>query len=171
VLIALAALAVVSLQFASALWETIVAAIIIVSFVMAAIVALVDRQARQAFAIGFAVSMVVYGVVLSLGSLSSSAANPEFNPDTGKLPTTRLLRPVFAAVAESRWIDFRTGQEVPGYDPQNPGPGMQFVSLDERPERTAFMRIAHGWWALVLGYLGGWLARFVYLRRIGESAR
>lgn len=171
VLIALAATAIVSLQFASAGWETVVATIVIVAFALAAIVALVDRHARQAFAIGFAVSMVIYGVVLAGASFNSQGASLEFNPDTGKLPTTRLLRPVFAAIVKTRWIDFRTGQEVPGYDPQNPGPDMQFVSLDERPERSAFMRIGHGWWALVLGYLGGWFGRFVYLRRIREPAR
>jgi hypothetical protein len=169
VLFVLLALAVVSLQFASPAWETVAATITIGAFAVAVIVSLVDRQARQAFAIGFAASMVIYGVLLSGGLLGSQSGNLEFNPETGKLPTTRLLRPVFAAVAESRWIDFRTGREVLNYDPQNPGPDMQFVSLDERPERAAFMRIGHCWWAIVLGYLGGWFARFVYLRRVGEA--
>lgn len=170
VLIALAAMAIVSLQFASATWETVVATIAVVALTIAAIVSLVDRQARQAFAIGFVVSMIVYALLLSGGLLASRNGNLEFNPDTGRLPTTRLLRPVFAAVAQSRWIDFRTGQELLDYDPQNPGPNDQFVSQDERPERAAFMRIGHCWWALVLGYLGGWFARFVYLRRIGAAS-
>ena len=175
-LLTLLALAVVSLQFASATWETIVGAIAVVAFTAAAIVSLVDRQARQAFAIGFAVSVLVYSLVLSRASLGSQAAgspapNMEFNPDTGKLFTTRLLRPVYAAVAKSRWIDFRTGKEVLDYDPQHPGPDMQYISLDERPERAAFMRIGHCWWALLLGYFGGWFGRFFYLRRTRESAR
>lgn len=170
VIVALLALAIVSLQFASATWETVVATIVIGALAVAVIVSLVDRQARQAFAIGFAVSIIVYGVALFVASLGSQGANLEFNPDTGRFPTTRLLRPVFAAIAQSRWIDFRTGQEVLDYDPQNPGPDTQFVSLDERPERAAFMRIGHAWWALLLGYLGGWFARFVYLRRIGTLA-
>jgi hypothetical protein len=171
VLITLSALVVVSLRFATPAWETVVASIAVVALALAVIVSLVDRHARQAFAIGFAASMILYGVVLAVESFSSPGTNPEFNPDTGTLPTTRLLRPVFVAITKTRWIDFRTGKEVPDYDPQNPGPGMQFVSLDERPERTAFMRIGHSWWALVLGYVGGWFGRFVYLRRIDDRAR
>lgn len=171
VLIALAATAIVSLQFASAGWVTVVAGIILAAFAMAVIVALVDRHARQAFAIGFATSMVVYGVVLAGLCFNSAWASLEFNPDAGMLPTTRLLKVAYAAVVKTRWVDFRTGQEVPDYDQQNPGPNAQYISLDERPVRYTFMLIGHCWWALVLGYLGGWFGRFVYLRRIREPAR
>jgi hypothetical protein len=170
VLFALCATALVSLQFASAGWEMVVGALAALAFAAAVIVALVDRQAPQAFAIGFAVALTIYVAILaSQGSLGAAGPNLEMNPDTGKLPTTQLLRPVFAAVADTRWIDFRTGKEVPNYDPNNPGPDMQYISMDERPQRGAFMRIGHCWWALVLGYLGGWFGRFVYLRRMAAS--
>jgi hypothetical protein len=171
VLIAFGAIALVSLRYASPLWQTLVATISATAFMAAMIVSLVGRRARQAFAIGFATTVVVYVALLAGTGLSSRDVNPEFNPATGQLPTTRLLSPLYAAVAESRWIDYRTGQEVSNYDPHQPGAAAQYVSLDERPERGIFMQIGHCWWALVLGYLGGWFARGVYLRREGEPQR
>jgi hypothetical protein len=35
---------------------------------------------------------------------------------------------------------------------------------------TFFLPIGHFWFALLLGYLGGHFARFVYLRRLKDQA-
>jgi hypothetical protein len=165
-LFVICAVALVSLQFASATWEVLLATVVSLAFAAAVVVALVDQQARQAFAIGFAVLLAVYvGLVVSQGFIGTRGPNLELNPDTGKLPTTRLMRPVFATVARIRWIDYRSGKVVLNHDPNNPGPDARFISLDERPTRASFMRVAHCWWALALGYLGGLFGRFVYLRR------
>lgn len=167
VLCALSAVAIVSLLYANERWQgAIVMGTVIVTLV-AGIVAVVDRGARQAFAIGFAMSVVLYGVVLANTPRANDGPSLELNPYTGTLPTSRLLLPLFENVAVTRWIDFRTGQEILDYDPQAAGQSNQFASLDQRPEQAVFMRIGHCWWALLLGYLGGWFARFVYLRRLG----
>lgn len=171
-LLALCAVAIVSLRYASGPWQLVVFTITMVAAFVAAIVAVVDRGARQAFAIGFALSMALYGLIFLYGSArATDGRNLELNPQAGRLPTSRLLEPVYKALVEVRWIDLRTGQEVPGHDPTSASAaGASFVTADERPERGAFMRIGHCWWALLLGYLGGWFARWVYLQRNREPA-
>src|SRR5262245_54509763 len=83
--VAIIAIAIVSLNFANDLWMmSVVGATMIVVF-GAAIVGIVDRGPRQAFAAGFAVPAALY--LLLLGALFSR----EFEQLYGKLPTTWSL--------------------------------------------------------------------------------
>jgi len=173
VFVTLCALAIVSLRFASPGWQTAVSSIAFFAFWAAAIVAIVDRGPRQVFAIGMAVSMAAYGIVLY--ALPREGApnlqyHTEFNPDTGRLPTTRLLAPIYQAIRDVRWYDMTTGRIVPGYDPatQANAPGAANMTASEWPSRETFCAIGQCWWAIVLGICGGWFARVVYLRRTRE---
>ena len=173
VLVTLVALAIVSLRCATGWWQIAVVTIALVAFWGTIILAVVDRGNRQAFAIGFALSMVLYAIALLLiGPLSGFGDNAsrEFNPATGQLLTSRLLRPLFESIAEVHSIDFRTGQVVPNSDPNTSGsgPGSQFISRSEIPDRGTFMVIGHSWWALLLGLCGGWFAKWVYSRRLQD---
>jgi hypothetical protein len=48
--------------------------------------------------------------------------------------------------------------------------GVSAVRKD-MPRTEIFGPIGHCWWALLLAYLGGWVARFVYLRRVAEAEK
>ena len=173
VLVTLIALAIVSLRFASEAWRTAVLTIVLVAFWAAVIVAAIDRGKQQAFAIGFVLTMIIYAatvLILPLAVYQFNNTNPEFNPATGRLPTTRLLNPLYTAVADVHWFDFFTGKEIRGFDPNKSGSnsGPQQLSLKEYPSRYVFAMIGHLWWALLLGFCGGWFAKWIYLRRIRQ---
>jgi len=188
VLVALVALAIVSLKYASESWVAIVAAVTMLAFFVATIVAAVDRGPRQAFAIGFALTMAGYAMIVMNSTINmhnGGTKKIEFDQWEGRLPTTRLLRYLHMAVEDNKWIDFQTGKEIPDYDPNNPpasvtatpvkGAGARGlmlgarVSFVESPPSEVFMPIGHCWWGLLLGYLGGLLAAFVYHRRMRDQ--
>jgi len=185
-----------SLKFANDYWLIIVSLTTFFAFIAAAIVALIDRGSRQSIAMGFILAGVVYG-----GLLSSQASdgdqnravvrNPEFDPYDGKLPTTRIMRPLFEAVSVDWYLDRATGKRINEY--QLPpgatidryadwggmgggGGGMRaqapktgFGYAGQTPDREHFMPIAHCLWALLFGYAGGHFARWVYFRRLREQ--
>jgi hypothetical protein len=159
--VALCATAIVSLRYASPEWRTIVLSIMLIVFCAAAIIALVERGPRQAFAIGCAVSMLVYGITLLVMWRSES------NPSTAQLVTTYTLAPLYRSIAEIRFLDFATGQYVneSEYQKAQRSTGSARITLNEMPRRETFMMIGHGWWAILLGLCGGWFARLIYLRR------
>ncbi len=184
-MVACVALAIVSLRYASEGWLAIVAAVTMAAFFVSIIVAAVDRGPRQAFAIGFALTLGVYWPIVLKGAQSGGgngfpSKNLEFDQWEGKLPTTRLLRYVHMAVDHGGYYDFSTGKKIPDYDPaqdSNPnlggggfGGGTSRVSYREAPPREIFMPIGHCWWGLLLAYCGGHFARFVYGRRVKEQA-
>lgn len=170
---ALVALAIVSLRFSTVGWRTLVIGIALVSLWAAAIVAIIDRGPRQAFAIGFALSLTTYAVVLyALPTIAQrDKYNPEFNADLGRLPTSRLLGRLYYLVADATWIDARTGQAVPNFDPATQGarPGSAFISASYSPELQIFMTIGHTWWAMLAGLCGGWFAEWIYRRRLSRG--
>lgn len=185
-LVALAALAIASLKYADEAWLAIVAAVTMLALIASLIIAAVDRGPAQAFAIGVALTMIAYGLILTTGQSTSGSGgsvrsrNIEFDQFAGRLPTTRLLRYVHAAVQRSEWVDPFTQKVIPNYDPKNPvipgagavagrGAAGRAASLREIPPRGIFMPIGHCWWALLLGYAGGLFARFVYHRRPGKD--
>lgn len=162
-LVALVASATASLKYASQLWLALVAGVTTVAFCAALIVAAVDRGQRQAFAMGFALTMIAYGATLMTGDRTVGfggnmhSKNIEFDPWEGRLPTTRLLRYVHIAVNENR--------QVPMSQPF----GGATTRLVEIPPREVFMPIGHCWWALLLAYVGGRFAATVYMRRTREQ--
>jgi uncharacterized iron-regulated membrane protein len=154
-LVTLAALAVVSLKYASAAWAAILPAAAMIVFVAAVIVAIVGRGPGQAFAIGMVVVTAAYGVLRYL----------ETTPNENRvvLPTTSALVALQNTSSDVRAVNPRTGN-VLGTPPQ---PG----SFTKRfPELHYFLPIGHAWFALLFGYLGGHFAQFVYSRRAKDRA-
>lgn len=176
-LVALVAIGIVSLAYASAGWRTAVGGITMVALFAALVTAAADRGERQAFALGMALVMTCYGVtVLSAGG--TSVRNSEFSLWDGWLPTTIALRYVHMAVDRSVWVDPRGGQEIVNFDPYKAGavdsrgrPNSLYQAGFKRelPPPAVFMPIGHMWWALLLGLLGGWCASALYRRRTGDQ--
>lgn len=164
-LVALAAFALASLKYASELWLALVTGVTMFAFCAALIVAAVDRGQRQAFALGFALTMIAYGVALMTGDRTvgfggnMNSRNIEFDQWEGHLPTTRLLRYVHMAVNENTTSIVST--TYPGFPP--------ITRTMERPPREIFMPIGHCWWALLLGCAGARFAQYIYGRRIREQ--
>jgi hypothetical protein len=168
------------LKYASDVWRVVVTAITMLVYVGAAIASAVDRGPRQAFAVGMFIAMTIYAVLLLNGrDFTSGARNPnsnvEFAPiftenySVGNLPTTRVLARIHAKLQQEVWINRDTG-EVFNYDPRpdnrppNDAVRARYRSR-ELPPLALFMVIGHCLWALLLGYVGGRFARFVYVRR------
>jgi hypothetical protein len=168
-LIAMVALAIVSMKYASPAWRTCVYTITMATFMWAAVIAVIDRGPRQSFAIGMVLLMVIYGVLV-LNAPRRQERNLELDLDYGRLPTSRAVKYLFPPGETVEWWDRGTLQLLPNYDPKNPPPGIQaFRQTRSTPDPPTLMAIAHCWWALLLGYLGGRFARVVYLRRSAPS--
>ena len=178
VLVALIGVGCAALKSASSTWWTALSALALLAVMGFALVAALDRGARQAFALGFVICVSVYAVLLatqaSIGG-SGTSTSQEFDHYSGYLPTTRLLGPLFEAIASSSYHDKQTGEVIPNYDPSQAASGGlggggfggmgSGVSAAETPERHSFMRIGHLLWSLLLGYVGGHVGRAIYLRR------
>jgi hypothetical protein len=169
------ALAIVSLRFASDGWLALVAGVTMAAFFVSIILAAVDRGPRQAFAIGFALTLAGYGLIVLNGATStanSSTKNHEMDPYSGKLPTTLSLRYIRTAIVRVVYIDNNTREVVPDYDSaQMKAAGLPATAFPrEIPARETFMPIGHCWWGLLLAYCSGHFARFVYGRRVQEQA-
>jgi predicted PurR-regulated permease PerM len=165
-LMAMCAVAIASFHHASDAWQTAILSVTLIVFCLAAIQALVDRGFRRANAIGCAASMAAYGLALLLSAPlgSTIAQNREFNPSTGRLPTSWLLNQLYARIAEVGWVDVRTGK--PAGEPRsnsslNAGDSIT-TTTGEIPDRETFMVIGHSWWALILGGFGALSARHIY---------
>lgn len=138
------------------------AALCIASTVLLAItiIAFVGRDQLKCFATGFLIPVIAYA------GLHISAGHAELDPYEGKLPSTRMLQPMFEVVVKRTWVEFDTGRELPDYDPaaypmRHGGgggtlpAGMSLVTVAELPNRTTFMTLGHVLMAMMLGYVGG----------------
>ncbi len=168
VLVTILAVCCAALMFAG-VWAAVFFGIAQVALVGMAIIAFVDRGSRQAYAIGFTLSAIIYAATVLVAHAGSGG---ELDPYSGFLPTTKLLAPAFTLVAQRTWIDLATGKEVPNYIPPkaSAGGGMgggmgTSVGLRESLDRRAFMTVGHVLWALVFGYVGGCFGRWTYARR------
>ncbi|MEX2316062.1 MAG: hypothetical protein WD669_02850 [Pirellulales bacterium] len=192
VLVAFVALAIVSLKNAPGMWHGVVGLLAMVTILTAVLVAILDRGPRQAFAIGCAIAMLGYGLLVANGTKvakgpGGSLVNFQLDINNGgilqQLPTTALLRYAYAGIQRTRWVDQTTGKEVTGYDyakfqaaqaaAQNPGTSpvaAQTIFPQDWPPSDSFTLIGHYWWGFLFGFLGGHIARFVYLRRMKEQA-
>jgi len=181
VLVALVALAIVSLVYASPFLQAAVSLIAMLAGLAAVIRGFIDRGLRQAFAIGFAVAMLGYLFVVLNGqkSVQGLSKNVEMDMDEGRLPTSLVLRYIYTGINTSGNYDFVTGELIPDSEmgnikPTGPYGAMQTatghaVRWEERPPSTNFMPTGHLWWSLLFGYIGGHFGRFVYIRRIREQ--
>jgi hypothetical protein len=173
-IVALIALAMGSLRYANESLQTLVLGFTVVVVFAAAIVAVVDRGIKQAFAIGFTLTVGGYGWLL-MGRAA------EFDQYLGRWPTTRLLKFLHDTMDRSEWFDTSTGNVIKNFNPQHPsvpilgGGGSIDVgptaSWREVPPREAFMPIGHCWSALLLGFIAGHFARYVFLRRMTEQRK
>jgi hypothetical protein len=166
-LVALTALAVASIRYPSASWRTAILTVTIVVFGGGSIVAIVDRGTRQAFAIGVVLTMIFYTFLVRNGVESDSR---EYDPRRGRLPTTWISSYLYRPVVTVEWHDGLTGRKLDNFDPDNPPAGVRAVqNTYSTPHHDVFMRVVHSWWLLLLGYIGGLFARFVYVRRNKEA--
>jgi hypothetical protein len=179
-LVAFCAVGCAALKTAGNLWWTVLSAFTLLVVMGFALVAAIDRGPRQAFAQGFVIWVLIYSVLFFAqpSDASNLPISRELDPYTGRLPTTRLMLPLFKAMVTGRYVDLVTGQEVPNYDPNRPaaggtsgfgGGGLNGVSYEESPTREDFLSIGHLLWTLLLGYVGGHIARVIYLRRIARD--
>jgi hypothetical protein len=170
-----------ALMYANWGWLAFIGLLTIAAFSSLFVVALVDRGACQAFAIGFiACAGVYFGLVYGMRATHGNSgwvktSNAEMDPHEGWLPTTMALRPLFDLIADVWYID-PAGARVLGrqvsdsviYTPSGAlAPGYKWGG--EIPEREPFMRIGHCLWGLLFGYAGGHFARWIYGKRMREA--
>lgn len=168
-IVAFVAIGTASLKVAGLLSSIFVGLALLLCMAMA-VTAVVDRGPRQAFAIGFVLCALVYGTLV-VASRSS-----EFQPQSGKLPTSQLLAPLYEMVVNRTWIDGMSGRELPNYQPDGRDGVVAANQLGirlstELPEREMFMTIGHILWGLIFSYAGGKFGQFTFARRVRESAQ
>jgi hypothetical protein len=167
-----------ALRYANVYWLAAVTLLTLVTFIAAAVIALIDRDARQALAIGFVTAAAIYMTLIFCMRVTGDnrgnvrSYNAELDPEEGSFPTTLSLRPLFVSIQEHWYIDpsgtpIRRSQLPPAViaNPNNGG----YVYDQERPNRQHFMLIGHCLWALLFGYVAAKFARWVYARRLRES--
>jgi hypothetical protein len=144
------AFAIVSLRYATPWWQAVVGLVVLFSFFAAVLVAIFNRGSQQAFAIGFAIVVLCYGLMIVNGRKSFSATGNVLTYDelhgVGYMPTTVVLGELYDAL-------HREG----GLRNASPSAGS--------PSQSNFARTGHAWWALLLGYLGGSFAQRIDNRR------
>jgi hypothetical protein len=159
-LLAFFAIGCAALRYVGGLWLIGLSSCVLLLFMIAAVLASVDRGHRQAQAIGFALCVAIYGVLFwSAPSPMNVEVNPELDPEAGRLPTTKAMAPLFDLIVKGSYHDAMTGKEI-----AVPTPGLA-VYFRETPDRGQFMATAHLLWMLLLGYLGSRVALWAYARR------
>jgi hypothetical protein len=128
VFVALVALAIVSLMYASPVWHMIIGVTVVLSAMIALITGLVDRGPRRAFPIGFAVGVLGYLFVLvgaptfTRGPFSpppGTTPNSELGVYDGSLPTSKLLGYLYAGIKRTKYFDAKTGELIPPSERDN----------------------------------------------------
>jgi len=154
-----------ALKYAGEVWATCLSVGVILLFMGAAVTAVVDRGPLQARAIGLTLFMGIYGVLFwSCPTHANYEQSTELDPYTGRLPTSKLLKPLFETLVSRNYLD-GSGKKV---GPPTPGigfGGIGGISMSESPDRGQFMAIGHLLCALLLGYLGSRVALWAYARR------
>jgi hypothetical protein len=165
--IAVLALAMASLRIGGVLAQVmlIIAGISVIAFGITAIVA---RDRRQTFAIGFLIPFALYAAIHFVSERN------ELDPyDPSALITTRSFRPLHDAFRTQTWTEPQTGEALSEFDLDpsivpEVGPGYIYTSqsgsagsLTEHPRRKTFMMVAHCLLASIAGYIGGRFAIIV----------
>ena len=163
-LVSFLAVGCVALKYPNEWWWVALSSCTLLVFLTALVAVLVDRGSRQAMAIGCAVCMATYGVLVW------SSADREFDPYSGRLPTTQIMKPLFQAIVAVTYHDMNTGKLLADYDPSSaPTNAPLNVYSLESPDRGQFMLISHLLWALLLAWFGARVACALYARRIREQ--
>jgi hypothetical protein len=146
VLVTAIALAIVSLRGASPFWQGVIGLVAMVLIGTAAIAGIFDVGSRRTFAIGAAVAMVSYAVLIAMYRDEVSKVNKE-------LPTSVLLDELRHKLDHSGYVDYagndvsshpKLAQAFDGSYSVN-GQPVQYV---ERPDSIAFFRVGHTWFLL-----------------------
>jgi hypothetical protein len=155
-LVAVVAVAIVSLKFASSLLSGIVGLIVLAAYMGSIIAAVIARGRTQAFAIGMALAITMYAALIMIGGWPGRGNwNYELGLDLGQLPTSTVLHWFFELIGERKQSTLPDGT----------------TNWFEIPDGRTFMRSGHYWWALLFGYAGGRFAKFLYLQRTGETEK
>lgn len=128
------------------------------------IVACVRKDRWRAFAIDFVVPVVAYGALVR-------SQGTELDPYAAGLPfSTLILRPTYAALVKTAYIDLKTGQTLVDYDPTLPTNGTMSgmlgvgssiqVGYSVTPDPQYLMLLGHSLIGMFLGYFG---ARFALM--------
>jgi hypothetical protein len=176
-LVAASALAMVSLVYASPRWQAFVMLMAMVAAMIAIIGSLVDRGPSRAFAIGFAVGMLGYMLIVMNAQKFTNKQGGEMSG--GSLPTSRLLESFYAGIDRSGYLDAKTNERVPATETttltgSSPYGGALQTSTGRQvyyqsdPQYDSFMPIGHLWWAFLFGYVGGHFAQYIDKRRARE---
>ena len=153
-IVAFVAIGTASLKVGGLLATGFIGLAILLSMMMA-ITAFVDWGPRRKFAIGFAVCMLMYVLIVYASSV---------RPQPYSMPTSRWLNAWYEAVVQRKWVDQYSGRELPNFDPEEHSlEGVTFES--EHPERRTFMVVGHLLWAIGLGYGGGKFSQYTDARR------
>jgi hypothetical protein len=144
------AFAIASLRSATPWWQGVVGLVLLLSFFAAVLAAIFERGPQQAFAIGFAVVVLGYALMIvngrtSMGVRGNTLIYEELE-GAGYLPTTVVLGGLYDLL--HREGGSRVGRPLAG-----------------SPSQSDFARTGHAWWALLLGYLGGSFAWHLDERR------
>ncbi len=170
-----------ALKLANEYWLAAISLITLLTFITLAVIAMVDRERRQAWALGFVAGAGIYlALVFSMRVTGDNTGimrtfNAELNPDAGWLPTTLAVRPIYNSLHDHWYIDpsgtrIRQSDVPPAALQTATGaPGGGYSYAGEQPNRKHFMLIVHCLWALLFGYAGGHFARWVYFRRMREQ--
>src|SRR5688572_10366264 len=118
ILVAFIALAIVSLKYATNLWQALVGLVTMIATFAAILVGAFDRGPRQVFAIGFAVVLLAYSVLVASGRKMDDlhVQNVEMFASIGRLPTTILLSYAHKFVARKVVLNAE-GEPMPASDP------------------------------------------------------
>lgn len=151
------ALAIVSLKYASVFWQGFIGLLAMLAVFAAVIIGVFERGPRQAFAIGFSIVVLGYALLILAGLRS-------------QLPTSLLLDRLYPAILEPGWMVTDSGERVPEATAGRiratyTGPSLSPIQPQNYPLPDFYYPIGHYWWTMILGYVGGALARFIYIRR------
>ena len=186
-----------ALKFASSTWLAAVAAFTMLVCMYQAVVAFVDRGPRQAFALGFILCAASYLTIFfvqievhpfqarfptsRLLRIAFEAMRERLYVDeqTGVEVVQSKIPSGANVIEDYSWTITpppSQGGELAvtssaGYAFFPPmGAGSSFRRIGDVPPRQMFMPIGHFLWALLIGYLGGRLGKYVYARRVRTQA-
>jgi hypothetical protein len=167
-LVALAAVASLSLKLANDLWLTLVMTFAMMAVFAAIVIAAFDRGHRQAFAVAFALIAFGYHYIVITSSSATGQIPREYEGVSARLPSSQLLYLVWSKFQKTLWFDPMTNESFGSYDPNSPPPanppGQMSMQLRSFPSEVHYMQIGHLWFALLLGLVGGFIAQVFYLR-------
>lgn len=144
---AIAAVSFGALLFANEWWLAALSLLVGLAATWAAIVVVVERGARRAFAVGVLAWILVQALVL-----------PELLGTGSRMPTTRLMGAIYPLVAGPELRDYR-----------NPVAVQQWRQSRGRFQQEFFIPVGDLLCTLLLSGACGMLGRFVYERRVRDD--